>query len=142
MAIGGFSNVKLVEYTGRLFPQGKASISAELVGIFERLGISPESWHNGMDELRGQRLLGGFFAASRVKLREVAKHLGVRHLVNLIGLPGMTTNCGITPTRRRWRTTACRNWTKVVTGIFSIPMHGLTSHTNPPSVTKLNDKGD
>ena len=32
------SYVKLVEYTGRLYRQGKASISAELAGIFERLG--------------------------------------------------------------------------------------------------------
>ena len=29
-------SMKLVDYTGRLFRQGKASISAELIGIFER----------------------------------------------------------------------------------------------------------
>ena len=34
------SYVQLVDYTGRLFRQGKASISAELAGIFERLGCS------------------------------------------------------------------------------------------------------
>jgi hypothetical protein len=32
------SYVQLVDYTGRLFRQGKASIAAELIGIFERLG--------------------------------------------------------------------------------------------------------
>jgi hypothetical protein len=81
------SYLKLVEYTGRLFRQGKASISAELAGIFERLGFSAQSWQSGMDKLRGDRLLGRFIAASRVKLREIAKHLGVRHLVNLRGCP-------------------------------------------------------
>ena len=81
------SYVKLVEYTGRLFREGKASISAELAGIFERLGFSDASWCDGMNKLRGDRLLGRFFAASRVKLREIAEHLGVRHLVNLMGCP-------------------------------------------------------
>ena len=37
------SYVKLVEYTGRLFRPGKASISAELAGIFERLGFTAET---------------------------------------------------------------------------------------------------
>ena len=87
VAVGGFSDVKLVEYTGRLFRQEKASISAELAGIFERLGLSAQSWQSGMDKLRGDRLLGRFFAASRVKLREIAQSLGVRHLVNLKGCP-------------------------------------------------------
>ncbi len=45
------------------------------------------SWQSGMDKLRGDRLLGRFIAARRVKLREIAKHLGVRHLVNLRGCP-------------------------------------------------------
>ncbi len=37
------SYIKLVDYTGRLVRQGKASISAELAGIFERLGLSGSS---------------------------------------------------------------------------------------------------
>jgi hypothetical protein len=60
------SHVKLVEYTGRVFRQGKASISAELAGIFERLGYTAESWRDAMDKLRGERLLGFIFAASRI----------------------------------------------------------------------------
>jgi hypothetical protein len=36
------SYVKLVDSTGRLFRQGKASISAELAGIFERLGCNAQ----------------------------------------------------------------------------------------------------
>jgi len=34
----------LVDYTGRLFRQGKTVISAELAGVFDRLRISAESW--------------------------------------------------------------------------------------------------
>jgi hypothetical protein len=40
-----------------------------------------------MGKLRGERLLDRIFAASRIKLREIAKHLGVQHLVNLTGCP-------------------------------------------------------
>ena len=34
----------LVEYTGRLFREGKAVISSELAVIFERLGCSADNW--------------------------------------------------------------------------------------------------
>jgi hypothetical protein len=63
------------------------SISAELTGIFERLGCSAQSWQVKIKNLSGDRLLGRFFAASGEKLRELAKRLGVRHLVNLRGRP-------------------------------------------------------
>jgi hypothetical protein len=39
-----------------------------------------------MGNLRGERLRGSIFAASRIKLRAIAKQLGVRHLVNLTGV--------------------------------------------------------
>jgi hypothetical protein len=81
------SYIKLVDYTGRLFRQGKASISAELAGIFERLGSSVQGWQSRLEKLRGDRLLGRFFAASRARLREIGERLGVRHLVNLTGCP-------------------------------------------------------
>ena len=81
------SYVNLVEYTGRLFRQGKAPISKELAGIFERMGFSAQRWQHGMERLCGDRLLGRFVAASTVKLREIAERLGVRRLVNLVGCP-------------------------------------------------------
>ena len=65
--IQGFSlgsYVKLVDYTGRLFREGKTSISAELAGIFERLGCSAQSWQERMKKLSGDRLLGRFFAST------------------------------------------------------------------------------
>jgi hypothetical protein len=87
IARSGSRTVNLVEYTGRLFRQGKASISEELAGIFERLGFSAQRWQHGMEKLRGDRLVGRFFAASRTKLREIADRIGARHLVNLTGCP-------------------------------------------------------
>ena len=88
--IPGFSlgrYVKLVDYTGRLFREGKASLSADLAGIFERLGCSAQGWQIQIEKLRGDRLLGRFFAVSRAKLREIRERLGVRRLVNLQGCP-------------------------------------------------------
>ena len=81
------SYLVLVDYTGRLFRDGKALISAELSGILERLGSSVQSWHARLEKLRGGRLLGRFFAASRERLREVAARLGLHHVANLGGCP-------------------------------------------------------
>ena len=88
VSVGGFSvMIKLVDYTGRLFREGKASVSAELAEIFERLGRNAQSWQLQIETLRGDRLLGRFFAASRKKWREIRERLGVRRLVNLRGCP-------------------------------------------------------
>ncbi len=81
------SYLLLVDYTGRLFRAGKAAISAELTGIFDRLGSSAKRWQARLEKLKGGRLLGRFFAASRDRLREVAAHLKVHHLANLGGCP-------------------------------------------------------
>jgi hypothetical protein len=62
-------------------------ISAELAGIFDRLGSNAESWRVRLEKLRTGRLFGRFFAASRARLREVAAALGVHHLANLGGCP-------------------------------------------------------
>ena len=77
------SYLHLADYTGRLFREGKAAISAELASIFDRLGSRAENWHARMEKLRKGRLFGRFFAASQEKLRELAERLKVRRLVNL-----------------------------------------------------------
>jgi REP element-mobilizing transposase RayT len=59
------SYLTLVDYTGRLFRDGKAAISAEVRGILERLGSTVDTWHARLEILRQGRLLGRFFAASR-----------------------------------------------------------------------------
>ena len=84
-SLGSYLN--LVDYTGRLFREEKASISAELAGIFERLGCSTQSWQIRIKKLCGDRLVGRFFAASSAKLQEIGERLGVRHPVNLRGCP-------------------------------------------------------
>ncbi len=77
----------LVDYTGRVFRDGKAAISAEVTGILDRLQSGAERWRARLEKLRGGRLLGRFFAASRERLREVAARRGVHHLANLAGCP-------------------------------------------------------
>ena len=81
------SYVRLIDFTGRLFHPGKASISAELAGIFERLGSSAQSWRVRMKKLHENRLLGRFFAASQAKLQEIAEHFNLRYVVNLARCP-------------------------------------------------------
>jgi len=88
--IEGFSlgnYLLLVDYTGRLFREGKAAISRELAGIFERLGTMAETWQARLQKLTKGRLLGRFFAASRKRLQEVAGRLGLRRVSNLGGCP-------------------------------------------------------
>ena len=102
VGIGGFSVISregmfvgfslgsyllLVDYTGRLFREGKTAISADLAGIFERLGSNAKSWQLRQEKLRTGQLFGRFFAASRARLAEVAQRLGVRHVANLGGCP-------------------------------------------------------
>ena len=85
MARGSGASTSEVDYTGRLFREGKAAISATLTGIFERLGSRAGNWQARMEKLRNGRLYGRFFAASREKLRAMAERLKVRRLVNLTG---------------------------------------------------------
>jgi len=77
----------LVDYTGRLFRKGKAALSAELAGIFDRLGSRAENWQARLEKLRKGRLFGRFFANSRERLREVAGRLNERRIANLAGCP-------------------------------------------------------
>ena len=81
------SYLLLVDYTGRLFRDGKAAVSRELSGILERIGSNAESWWARLEKLRQGRLLGRFFAATRQRLRDVARGLGVHHIANLGGCP-------------------------------------------------------
>jgi REP element-mobilizing transposase RayT len=81
------SYLLVIDYTGRLFREGKAAISAEVLGILHRVGISLEDWHARLERLRRGRLLGRFLAGSRARLREVAARMGVHHLANLGACP-------------------------------------------------------
>jgi hypothetical protein len=76
-------NLLLVDYSGRLFREGKAMISQEVAEIFERIGTTAETWQARLEKLSEGRLLGRFLAASRQRLREVTQRLGLRRAVNL-----------------------------------------------------------
>ena len=75
----------LVDYTGRLFREGKAALSREVAEILDRLGSSADQWQARLEKLRQGRLLGRFFATSRQRLREVAERLGLHRVPNLAG---------------------------------------------------------
>jgi hypothetical protein len=73
----------LVDYTSRVVRKGKAVVSSELAGIFERLQSSAEIWSQRIKRLHGKTWVGRFLSASRDRLRELASKLGVRHLANI-----------------------------------------------------------
>jgi hypothetical protein len=81
------SYLLLVDYTGRIFREGKARISADLAGIFERLGCPADRWGARLEKLRGGRWFGRVFASTAAKLDELAAELHVRRLYNLCGSP-------------------------------------------------------
>ena len=78
----------LVEYTGRLLRDRKATITVEVTDILERIGSSADDWQQRMQRLCGNRLLGRFAASSRERLREMAERLGVSRLANLSATGG------------------------------------------------------
>jgi REP element-mobilizing transposase RayT len=73
----------LVEYTGRLVRNKKASVSAELADIFERIGSSADIWQARIKRLSGGRLLGRFLGGSKERLEEAARRLGVGRVANV-----------------------------------------------------------
>ena len=84
-ALGSY--LLLVDYTARLFREGKATLSREMAGILDRLHTSAEQWHARLDRLRTGRPLGRFFAATRARLREIGTRLNLKHVPNLGGCP-------------------------------------------------------
>ena len=83
-ALGSY--LLLVDYTARLFREGKATLSREMAEILDRLQTSAELWQAQLDRLRTGRPLGRFFAATRA-LREIGTRLNLKHVPNLGGCP-------------------------------------------------------
>jgi hypothetical protein len=77
----------LVDFTARLYREGKVTQSGAVAEILDRPGSSVEEWQARLDKLRQGRLIGRFFAATRQRLREVAERLGLRCVPNLGGCP-------------------------------------------------------
>jgi len=81
------SYLLLVDYTGRLFRQGKARLSREVACILDRLGTSAEFWSDRMQKMASKgRLLGNYFATQRARLQEVARLRGTHHVDNAVSL--------------------------------------------------------
>lgn len=81
------SYLLLVDYTSRLFRSGKARVSQEVAGILDRLGTNAAFWESQIKGLfRNARLLGNYLAASRQRLRELARRKGLHHLDNAVPL--------------------------------------------------------
>ena len=80
LSIGNY--LLLVDYTGRLFREGKARISQELAGILERIGSTEETWNGRIEKLKTGRWFGRFFATSSAKFQAVAEQLKLRRPVN------------------------------------------------------------
>lgn len=79
------SYLLLIDYSSRLCRVGKARVSGEVAGIFDRLGTSAEYWDQRLKQLFGKaRLLGSHFASRRDSLRALARSKGVHHLDNLV----------------------------------------------------------
>ncbi len=85
MSLGSY--LLVVDFTGRLFREGKSRVSHEVAEILERLGTSVETWQSRLEKLRVGRFFGRVFGSSRQRLREAAEHLGMRRLPNVIGCP-------------------------------------------------------
>jgi hypothetical protein len=77
----------LVDFTARLYREGKATLSGAVAEILERLGTRADHWQARLDKLRRGNLLGRFFATSRARLQAVAERLGLRRVPNVGGCP-------------------------------------------------------
>ena len=73
------SYVLLVEFTGRLYRNGKASMSKGIKDVFERIGICGDNWVERMKKMLSSRdLRGTFFASDQDTIRSLAVKRGCR----------------------------------------------------------------
>ncbi len=77
------SYLLLVDYTGRLFREGKAAISRDVAAVFDRLGTNAESWWMRIAKLPGADCWAASSRRALTACEELASRLGVRRLVNL-----------------------------------------------------------
>lgn len=87
--IEGFSvgsYLLLIDYSSRLFRQGKARVNDAVQEILDRLQSSSEVWQHRLEKLlRKERHYGSYFGTDRQRLRELADRTGRHHLPNLDG---------------------------------------------------------
>jgi REP element-mobilizing transposase RayT len=77
------SYLLLVDYTGRLYREGKARMTAAVKEVFDRLGTSDQFWSKRIKKMLVSRdLRGSFFAADPTVIRQLSVQRGKR-LANL-----------------------------------------------------------
>ncbi|HMO16358.1 MAG TPA: hypothetical protein PKD64_19700 [Pirellulaceae bacterium] len=73
------SYLLLVDYTGRLFREGKAQIKAGVEEVLDRLGTSVDFWQDRIKKMLGSRdLRGCFFGCRAESVERVSVHRGKR----------------------------------------------------------------
>ncbi len=77
------SYLLFVDHAARRLRPGKSSLPATLADIFTRLNVDPDRLTGLIETLRTGRPIGRVLATTRERLREAARHLARRHLVNL-----------------------------------------------------------
>lgn len=78
------SYLLLVDHAARLYREGKARLSDDAAGVFERLGIETEGWSDRIQGMLTSRSLrGNYMASNPGPIRAVAAKQGRRHLANL-----------------------------------------------------------
>ena len=81
--------LELLDWSGRLLRGGKSRIPADVAGILDRLGSSPDVWQHRLEKLcETDRLFGVVFSTQRRRIRKLAASRGVRKLSNLNGCSG------------------------------------------------------
>jgi REP element-mobilizing transposase RayT len=79
------SYLELVDYTSRLFREGKSSVPQETPALLDRLKMTPEAWVECMNKMQAKkRKFGNAFAMNPERLREVATYRRVHHTVNSV----------------------------------------------------------
>jgi len=78
------SYLQVLDYTARLYREGKARLNEGVAEVFDRLGIGDEFWFARLKGMLTSRSLHGrCFAGDREKLRELAAQRGKHHVTNL-----------------------------------------------------------
>ena len=81
------SYLMLVDWTARLYREGKAALGREAAGILERLGTSVERWAEQLGRLLGCKKLLGTAMGRLESLERCAAARGQRWVNNLAGRP-------------------------------------------------------
>ena len=77
------SYLQLLDWSGRLFRPGKATVPREAAAILERLRSSPDMWQHRFKKLKdAERLYGVVMASSREVINRVAEMRGISRLAN------------------------------------------------------------